>query len=103
MARRCALSGKGVMVGNNVSHANNRTRRRFLPNLHRHSVYSETLGESIRLRISMHALRTVEHRGGLDSFLLETRDTELPSDLRRLKRRIRAARAAAESQAAEAG
>jgi large subunit ribosomal protein L28 len=103
MARRCALSGKGVMVGNNVSHANNRTRRRFLPNLHRHSVYSETLGESIRLRISMHALRTVEHQGGLDSFLLETRDAELPSDLRRLKRRIRAARAAAESQAAEAG
>jgi large subunit ribosomal protein L28 len=91
------------MVGNNVSHANNRTRRRFLPNLHRHSVYSETLGESIRLRISMHALRTVEHQGGLDSFLLETRDAELPSDLRRLKRRIRAARAAAESQAAEAG
>jgi large subunit ribosomal protein L28 len=102
MARRCALSGKGVMVGNNVSHANNKTKRRFLPNLHRHSVYSETLGESIRLRVSIQGLRTVEHRGGLDNFLLETRDADLSSDLRRLKRRIRAARAAAESQAAEA-
>ena len=102
MARRCALSGKGVMVGNNVSHANNKTKRRFLPNLHRHSVYSETLGESIRLRVSIHGLRTVEHRGGIDNFLLETRDADLSGDLRRLKRRIRAARAAAESQAAEA-
>jgi large subunit ribosomal protein L28 len=103
MARRCALSGKGVMVGNNVSHANNKTKRRFLPNLHRHSVYSETLGESIRLRISAQALRTVEHRGGLDGFLLGTRDADLSGDLRRLKRRIRAARAATESRAAEAG
>ena len=102
MARRCALSGKGVMVGNNVSHANNKTRRRFLPNLHRQSLYSETLGESIQLRVSVQAIRTVEHRGGLDSYLLETRDTELPSELRRLKRRIRTARAAsAESTAAE--
>jgi len=103
MARRCALSGKGVMVGNNVSHANNKTKRRFLPNLHRHSIYSETLGESIRLRVSIHGLRTVEHRGGIDNFLLETRDADLSGDLRRLKRRIRAARAAAESQAIEAG
>ena len=102
MARRCALTGKGVMVGNNVSHANNKTKRRFLPNLHRHSVYSETLGESIRLRVSAQALRTVEHRGGLDGFLLQTRDADLPADLRRLKRRIRAARAAAESREAEA-
>jgi large subunit ribosomal protein L28 len=102
MARRCALSGKGVMVGNNVSHANNKTKRRFLPNLHRHSVYSETLGESIRLRISTHVLRTVEHRGGLDNYLLETRDAELPGDLRRLKRRIRAARSTAESETAAA-
>ena len=102
MARRCALSGKGVMVGNNVSHANNKTKRRFLPNLHRHSVYSETLGESIRLRVSAQALRTVEHRGGLDNFLLEARDSDLSSELRRLKRRVRAARVAAESRAAEA-
>jgi large subunit ribosomal protein L28 len=102
MARRCALSGKGVMVGNNVSHANNKTKRRFLPNLRRQSLYSETLGESVRLRISAHAIRTVEHRGGLDGYLLDARDGDLPSELRRLKRRIRAARAAAESRTAEA-
>ena len=96
MARRCALTGKGVMVGNNVSHANNKTRRRFLPNLRRQSLFSETLGESIRLRISANAIRTVEHRGGLDGYLLDARDADLPGDLRRLKRRIRAARAAAE-------
>ena len=96
MARRCALTGKGVLVGNNVSHANNKTKRRFLPNLRRQTLYSETLGESIRLRVSAHAIRTVEHRGGLDSYLLEARDADLPSDLRRLKRRIRAARAAAD-------
>ena len=71
MARRCMLTGKGVMTGNNVSHANNKTRRRFLPNLRRQRLYSETLGESIRLRITTHALRTVEHRGGLDGFLLD--------------------------------
>ena len=102
MARRCTLSGKGVMVGNNVSHANNKTKRRFLPNLRRHSMFSETLGESVRLRLSVHALRTVEHRGGLDSFLLDARDADLPGELRRLKRRIRAARSAAESASAEA-
>jgi large subunit ribosomal protein L28 len=103
MARRCALSGKGVMVGNNVSHANNRTRRRFLPNLRRQSLYSETLGESVRLRISAHAIRTVEHRGGLDGYLLGASDADLPGELRRLKRRIQAARAAAQADAGEAG
>jgi large subunit ribosomal protein L28 len=101
MARRCALTGKGVMVGNNVSHANNKTKRRFLPNLRWQSLYSETLGESIRLRISARAIRTVEHRGGLDSYVLEARDTDLASELRRLKRRIRAARTAAEGHTAE--
>jgi large subunit ribosomal protein L28 len=102
MARRCALTGKGVMVGNNVSHANNKTRRRFLPNLRKQTLYSETLGESIRLRVSAHAIRTVEHRGGLDSYLLEARDADLPGDLRRLKRRIRAARAAVEGHTTQA-
>ena len=96
MSRRCELTGKSPMVGNNVSHANNKTKRRFLPNLRKQTLYSETLGESIRLRVSAHAIRTVEHRGGLDSYLLEARDADLPGDLRRLKRRIRAARAAAE-------
>jgi large subunit ribosomal protein L28 len=103
MARRCALSGKGVMVGNNVSHANNKTRRRFLPNLRRQSLYSETLGESVRLRISAQAIRTVEHRGGLDGYLLDARDADLPGDLRRLKRRIQAARAASEARGPDAG
>lgn len=99
MARRCPLSGKGVQTGNNVSHANNRTRRRFLPNLRPHRLYSEVLGENIRLRISSHALRTVEQRGGLDGFLLDARDTDLSSALRRLKRRI--ATASTETPAAE--
>ena len=102
MARRCMLTGKGVMAGNNVSHANNKTKRRFLPNLRRQRVYSETLGESIRLRITTHAIRTVEHRGGLDGFLLASRDSELSGDLRRLKRRIVAARAAVAGAPTEA-
>jgi large subunit ribosomal protein L28 len=100
MARRCPVTGKGVLTGNNVSHANNRTRRRFLPNLRAHRLYSETLGESIRLRVSSHGLRTVERRGGLDGFLLDARDIDLTSELRRLKRRIVSARSGAGSGAA---
>ena len=100
MARRCALSGKGVLAGNNVSHANNRTRRRYLPNLHRQSFFSESLNETVRLRVSTHALRTVEKRGGIDEFLLKARNTTLSSDLRRLKQRIVQARAVAAEQAA---
>lgn len=100
MARRCALTGKGVQTGNNVSHANNRTRRRYLPNLQRQRFFSETLGESIRLRVSTHALRTVEKRGGLDGFLLKARNTELSADLRRLKQRLILARTAQDNQAA---
>ncbi len=101
MARRCALSGKGVLVGNNVSHANNKTKRRFLPNLRPQRLYSEALGESVRLRISNHALRTVEIRGGLDNFLLDERDAGLTGPLRRLKRRIEAVRGGASAAAAE--
>ena len=100
MARRCTLTGKGVQTGNNVSHANNRTRRRFLPNLRPRRLYSETLGESIRLKISSHGLRTVERRGGLDGFLLDARDIDLTSELRRLKRRIASARSGAQSETA---
>lgn len=92
MARRCMLTGKGVQVGHNVSHANNKSKRRWLPNLRRQRLYSETLGESIRLRVSNHGLRIVEQRGGLDGYLLNAKDTELSGDLRRLKRRVRAAR-----------
>lgn len=100
MARRCALTGKGVQTGNNVSHANNRTRRRYLPNLQQQRFYSETLGESIRLRVSVHALRTVEKRGGLDGYLLKARNIELSSELRRLKQRLITARAAKDLLAA---
>ena len=72
MARRCALTGKGVQTGNNVSHAHNKTRRRFLPNLQVASLLSEALGTSVRMRLSAAAIRTVEHKGGLDAFLLGT-------------------------------
>ena len=94
MARRCSLTGKGVQTGNNVSHAHNKTRRRFLPNLQETSLLSESLGTVVRLRVSMHALRTIEHKGGLDAFLLDARSTHLPTDLRRLKKRIEKAKAA---------
>ena len=77
MARRCELTGKGVQTGNNVSHANNKSRRRWLPNLNAVSLMSDALGRSVRLRISASALRSVEHRGGLDAFLIKARDTEL--------------------------
>ena len=91
MARRCALTGKGVQTGNNVSHAHNKTRRRFLPNLQAASVMSDALGQTFRMRISVHALRTIEHKGGLDAFLLNTRDSKLSGEARRLKRRVRKA------------
>ena len=77
MARRCELTGKGVLTGNNVSHANNKTRRRYLPNLVNVTLISDALGEKVRLRISAHALRSVEHRGGLDAFLAKAKDSEL--------------------------
>ena len=85
MARRCELSGKDVMTGNNVSHANNKTRRRFLPNLCNVSLLSDTLGESVKLRVSAHALRSVEHRGGLDNYLLKASDTDLSDKARQVK------------------
>src|SRR5690606_37240075 len=91
MARRCELTGKGVMTGNNVSHALNRTRRRFLPNLVNVTLLSDVLGRSVKLRISAHALRTVEHRGGLDAFLLKANDDELSPNAQNLKREVRAA------------
>ena len=88
MARRCELTGKAVQTGHNVSHANNKTKRRFLPNLQSVTLLSDALGRSVRLRISMNALRSVEHRGGLDAFLLKARDEELSPDARELKRQI---------------
>ena len=80
MSRRCELTGKGVLSGNNVSHANNKTRRRFLPNLQITSVLSETLGREIRLRLSTRAIRTLEHNGGLDAFLMSKNNSKLTLD-----------------------
>ena len=92
MARKCAITGKGVLVGHNVSHANNKTKRRFLPNLQRISVLSDVLG-LVRLRITAAAIRTIEHNGGIDALLRNTPDRELSPEIRRLKRRVEAATA----------
>ncbi|MFT6657482.1 50S ribosomal protein L28 [Maritalea sp.] len=93
MARRCELSGKGVMSGNNVSHALNRTRRKFLPNLCNVTLMSEVLGRNVKLKVSASALRTVEHRGGLDAYLLKAKDTELSDRALGVKKEIRLAQA----------
>jgi len=100
MARRCAITGKGVLTGNNVSHANNKNRRRFLPNLQETSVLSDALGQMVRLRVSMQGLKTIEHNGGLDAFLLGTSDSKLSVEARRIKRRV--AKAAASKAASAA-
>ena len=91
MSRRCELTGKGVQYGNNVSHAHNKTRRRYLPNLQEVSLMSEVLGRTVQLRVSVAAIRSVEHRGGLDAFLMDKQDAELSVELRRLKKQIRKA------------
>ncbi|MBI0139419.1 50S ribosomal protein L28 [Bartonella sp. W8125] len=88
MSRACELTGKSVQYGNNVSHANNKSRRRFLPNLCNVTLISDVLEQSYRLRISANALRSVEHRGGLDAFLLKSGDKELSQRARLLKRQI---------------
>jgi len=93
MSRRCEISGKGVLSGNNVSHANNKTRRRFLPNLQATSVLSEALGQSIRLRLSTRAIRTIEHNGGIDAYLTSTNASKLTERGRQLKRKIANAKA----------
>jgi len=88
MSRSCELTGKGVQSGNNVSHANNKTRRRFLPNLVNVTLISETLNQNVRLRVSANALRSVEHRGGLDAFLAKADAAELSQKARLLKKQI---------------
>jgi large subunit ribosomal protein L28 len=88
MARRCELTGKAVLTGNTVSHANNKSRRRFLPNLNQVTLMSDALGHGVHLRITTHALRSVEHRGGLDAFLVKARESELSDKARRVKRTI---------------
>jgi large subunit ribosomal protein L28 len=88
MSRVCELTGKGPMTGNNVSHANNRTRRRFLPNLNEVTLTSEAMNRSYSLRISAAALRSVDHRGGLDAFLAKAKDAELSDRALKIKREI---------------
>ena len=94
MSRRCVITGKGVLTGNNVSHANNKSRRRFLPNLQESSFWLEILAAPVKLRLSTNGIRTVEHNGGLDSFLLGTPDRKLTVDAIVLKRRLERAQAA---------
>ena len=88
MSRRCELTGKGPMSGNNVSHANNKTRRRFLPNLQDVSLISDVLGRSFKFRISSAAIRSVDHRGGLDAYLAKAKDDELSADALKVKKEI---------------
>ncbi len=95
MARRCIITGKGVQAGNNVSHAHNKTRRRFLPNLQRASLLSDALGEAVKIRLTTSAIRTIEKKGGLDAFLLGTSNRKLMPAALRIKRRIERAMATA--------
>lgn len=88
MSRRCEILGKGVMSGNNVSHAVNRTRRRFLPNLQNTTLISDALGEGVRMRISTQAMRTIDFKGGLDAFLLSTPNRKLTAEAINIKKRI---------------
>ena len=93
MSRRCMVTGKAVMVGNNVSHANNKTKRRFMSNLQVGSVLSDALGHSVRLRITPRGMKTIEHNGGIDAYLLGTNDSKLTPEMRTLKRRVTSAKA----------
>ena len=88
MSRRCELTGKAVQAGNKVSHSNRKTRTRFLPNLVQVTLISDALGRAVRLRVAAAALRSVEHRGGLDAFLLKARESELSDGAQALKREI---------------
>ncbi len=94
MSRRCMITGKGVMSGNNVSHANNKTRRKFFPNVQDTTVYSEVLGRKIPLRVSVAGLRTIEHKGGLDSWLIAKAPTKLDPALRPIRAQVEKAMAA---------
>jgi large subunit ribosomal protein L28 len=88
MSRRCELTGKAAQVGHKVSHSNRKTKRRFLPNLINVSMMSDALGRSVRLRVCAQALRSVDHRGGLDAFLIKAKDTQLSERALELKRQI---------------
>jgi large subunit ribosomal protein L28 len=95
MSRRCELTGKGAQVGHKVSHSNRKTKRRFLPNLLNVTLMSDALGRSFKLRVSAHAFKTVDHRGGFDAFLMKANDDELSERVLDLKRQIKKKRAEA--------
>jgi large subunit ribosomal protein L28 len=97
MSRRCELTGKGAQVGHRVSHSNIKTKRRFLPNLLNVTLISDTLGRSVKLRVSAHAFKTVDHRGGLDAYLAKAKDSELSPRALELKRQIRKKKAEAKA------
>jgi len=99
MRRRCDITGRDVQTGNNVSHAHNKTRRRFLPNVHKMTLFSNTLG-TVSVKITAHALRSIEHNGGLDAYLLGQSDSKLAPPGLRLKRRIKRAQEKAAAKAA---
>lgn len=102
MAKRCEITGKSVQSGNNVSHSNRKTRRRFLPNMQQVSLMSDALGQSISLKITASTLRTIDHNGGLDNYIMSTHSVKLSEDARALKRRIVRAREKAAAAKASA-
>ena len=95
MSRVCELTGKGPMSGNKISHANNKSRRRFLPNLNEVTMISDVLGQSFKFRVTAAALRSVDHRGGLDAYLAKAKDDELSADALKVKKDIAKAQASA--------
>ncbi|MGQ3301277.1 50S ribosomal protein L28 [Reyranella sp.] len=102
MPRRCALSGKAVQYGNNVSHANNKSKRRFMSNLQVASVLSEALGHSVRMRLTPRGIKTIEHNGGIDAYLLGTNDSKLSPEMKVLKRRVVSAKGKKDAKQAAA-
>ncbi|WP_374376968.1 50S ribosomal protein L28 [Tabrizicola sp.] len=95
MSRVCELTGKGPMSGNTISHANNKSRRRFLPNLNEVTLISDVLGQSFKFRVTAAALRSVDHRGGLDAYLAKAKDDELSANALKIKKDIAKAQASA--------
>jgi len=93
MSKKCDLLGTGVQSGNNVSHANNKTRRRFMPNLQVVSLFSEVLNKVFKLKVCSKTLRSIEHNGGLDSFLTSTSNTKLTEEAKQIKKAIEAKKA----------
>lgn len=97
MSKRCEITGKGVQTGNNVSHSNRKSRRRFMPNMQQVTLMSDALGQSIRMRVTVSTLRTIDHNGGLDQYLMNTHSAKLSEEARMLKKRIVRAQASAKA------